>query len=132
MTGPLALVGSGEFLEEMEAIDRTLLAAASRPNGTAVVVPTASALEPGMPETWAERGIRHFADRLGVPTEAALRQARTSGITLLGIDERTALVYIDEAWRVMGAGGVTVMTDNGDQTYAANSAPPLPAPAGSG
>src|SRR6266511_4204666 len=82
MAGPLALVGPGEFLEEMEVIDRTLLAAATRRDGPAVIVPTASALEPGMPETWAERGIRHFADRLGVPTEAVLLLDRA------GADER--------------------------------------------
>lgn len=72
MAGPLALVGSGEFLEEMEPIDRALLAAAGRREGPAVIVPTASALEPGMPEQWADRGIRHFRDRLGIPAEAAL------------------------------------------------------------
>jgi cyanophycinase len=238
VAGPLALVGSGEFLEEMEAIDRVLLAATMRSDGPAVIVPTASAHEPGMPETWAERGIRHFMDRLGVPTEAALvldragagerfvplvtgarviyfsggnpryltetlagtpfwaatlaawhggaalagcsagammlgaaiqniigrsgnavpgmgivpgisviphfdrietyrpgamaalRHVRTPGITLLGIDERTALVHSNGSWRVMGVGGITVMADAGEQTYAAGSAPPLPAPAG--
>src|SRR5579864_163610 len=72
MAGPLALVGSGEFLAEMEPIDRALLAGALPDGGTAVIVPTASALEPGMPETWAGRGIEHFRDRLGVPAEAAL------------------------------------------------------------
>jgi cyanophycinase len=238
VAGPLALVGSGEFLEEMEAIDRVLLAATMRADGPAVIVPTASAQEPGMPETWAERGIRHFMDRLGVRAEAALvldragagerlvplvtgarfiyfsggnpryltetlagtpfwaatlaawqggaalagcsagammlgaaiqsivgrsgdtvrglgivpgvsviphfdrietyrpgavaalREARTPDITLLGIDERTALVHIGGSWRVKGAGGVTVMADDGEQTYAADSTPPLPAPAG--
>jgi cyanophycinase len=72
MAGPLALVGSGEFLEEMTPIDRALLAAATPSDGTAVIVPTASALEPGMPETWAGRGIEHFRNRLGVPVEATL------------------------------------------------------------
>lgn len=238
MAGPLALVGSGEFLEEMETIDRALLAAAAPADGIAIIVPTASALEPGMPETWAGRGIEHFHDRLGVHAEAALvldragagerflplltgarliyfsggnpryltetmtgtpfwdatlaawragaalagcsagammlgaviqsivgrggeplagmeivpgvsviphfdrietyrpgavtalRQARTSGTTLLGIDERTALVYLDEAWCVMGAGAVTIMSDSGEQTCAAGSMPSLPAPDG--
>lgn len=71
MPGPLALVGSGEFLPEMEATDRLLLDAALG-DGYALIVPTASALEPGMPEEWADRGIRHFRDRLGIEAQAAL------------------------------------------------------------
>ena len=236
MAGPLALVGSGEFLAAMEAIDHALLAGATPADGTAVIVPTASALEPGMPETWAGRGIEHFRDRLGVPAEAALvldragaderfvtllgsarliyfsggnpryltetmtgtpfwdatltawrngaaiagcsagammlgaviqsivgrggepmqglgvvpgvsviphfdrietyrpgavtalRQARAAGATLLGIDELTALVHLEGIWRVMGAGGVTIMSDAGEQICAAGSTPSLPAP----
>ncbi len=72
MPGPLALVGSGEFLPEMEATDRLLLNAAAPRDGHALIVPTASALEPGMPEEWADRGIHHFRERLGVEAEAAL------------------------------------------------------------
>lgn len=236
MAGPLALVGSGEFLEEMSAIDHALLAAASRRAGPVVIVPTASALEPGMPETWAERGIHHFRERLGVPAEAALvldrdgagerfvplvagarfvyfsggnpqyltqtlagtplwtavrtawrdgavlagcsagammmgafvrsivgrpgdplpalgivpevvviphfdrieryrpgavaavRAARSSGMTVLGIDESTALLHIDGIWSVQGAGGVTIMTDDGEQVFSVGMRPALPAP----
>ncbi len=236
MAGPLALVGSGEFLEEMEAIDRALLDASPRRSGPAVIVPTAAALELGMPETWAERGVRHFTDRLGIPAEpamaldraaaderfvpllagarliyfsggnprylaetfagtpfwtatlaawrdgaalagcsagammlgasiqnivgragetapgmgvvpgitviphfdrietyrpgavTALRQMRSPGVMLIGIDERTALVWIDESWRVMGAGGVSVMADDSEQTFVAGSVAPLPSP----
>src|SRR5579885_3273871 len=72
MPGPLALVGSGEFLPEMEATDRLLLDAAAPRDGQALIVPTASALEPGMPEQWADRGIHHFRERLGIEAEAAL------------------------------------------------------------
>ncbi|HLZ71349.1 MAG TPA: Type 1 glutamine amidotransferase-like domain-containing protein [Dehalococcoidia bacterium] len=72
MPGPLALAGSGEFLPEMEATDRLLLDAALPAAGYALIVPTASALEPGMPEEWADRGIKHFRDRLGIPAQAAL------------------------------------------------------------
>lgn len=57
--GPVALVGSGEYTDAMNATDRALLAAL--PAGAAVaVIPTASGLEPGMPEVWNERGVRHF------------------------------------------------------------------------
>ncbi len=72
MPGPLALVGSGEFLAEMEATDRLLLDAARPRAGHALIVPTASALEPGMPEQWADRGINHFRDRLGIEARAVL------------------------------------------------------------
>src|SRR5579885_2914259 len=71
MVGQMALVGSGEFLPEMEATDRLLLDAAPG-GGHALIVPTASALEPGMPEQWADRGIRHFRERLGIEAQAAL------------------------------------------------------------
>ena len=72
MVGPLALVGSGEFLAEMEATDRLLLAAARPTEGHALIVPTASALEPGMPEQWADRGLRHFRERRGIDAQIAL------------------------------------------------------------
>ena len=48
----------------------------------ALVVPTASALEPGMPEVWADRGIRHFHDLLGMEAQAALIMDRA------GADDR--------------------------------------------
>jgi cyanophycinase len=59
--GALALVGSGEYLPQMEETDRFLLdtlggAAAAR----VVVIPTASALELGMPEHWNTLGVAHF------------------------------------------------------------------------
>lgn len=69
--GPLALVGSGEYLPVMEETDRALLervggAATAR----AVVLPTAAGLEePGSPARWAQLGIDHFR-RLGARVEA--------------------------------------------------------------
>ncbi|HEY8836494.1 MAG TPA: Type 1 glutamine amidotransferase-like domain-containing protein [Dehalococcoidia bacterium] len=78
MTGPLALVGSGEFLDDMTEIDRTLLADATRPCGPVVIVPTAAALEPGKPEEWADSGIRHFLKRLSVSAEPAFVLDRAS------------------------------------------------------
>jgi len=231
MTGPLALVGSGEFLAEMTAIDRALLMHASRHTG-----PTASALEPGKPEEWADLGIRHFAARLDVPAEpafvldrgtaderfvpliqsarmvyfsggspqylaetvrstpfwdavlfawrdgaalagcsagamlmgasiqnivgrpgepihgmgilagtaiiphfdriehyrpgalAAIRQGRVPGTTLLGIDERTALLHTEGGWEVQGVKGVTVMAERREQICASGESVSLPAP----
>jgi cyanophycinase len=237
MAGPLALVGSGEFLADTEAVDQALLAAARRRHGPVLVVPTASALEPGMPRQWAERGIRHFT-RLGVPVAAAMvldragaddpalvapvagarlvyfsggnpryvtqtivgssfwravlaawqdgaalagcsagammlgaviqsitgrdaspltaggivpgvaviphfdrierwrpgataavRAARSPGVTLVGIDERTAALFHTGRWEVMGAGKVLVVADDGEAVYSAGQSLPLPVPA---
>ncbi|HVC25175.1 MAG TPA: Type 1 glutamine amidotransferase-like domain-containing protein [Acidimicrobiales bacterium] len=63
MPGPIALVGSGEFLEVMEAVDASLLHGRPR---RAVFLPTAAA-EDGEDrvEYWLELGTRHFT-RLGV------------------------------------------------------------------
>jgi cyanophycinase-like exopeptidase len=61
----LALVGSGEYTPAMESVDRALLATLGGPQQARVVVlPTASGLEPGMPEQWNARGVAHF-ERLG-------------------------------------------------------------------
>jgi cyanophycinase len=59
--GALALVGSGEYLPQMEETDRFLLDTLGGPAGARVVViPTASALELGMPERWNSMGVEHF------------------------------------------------------------------------
>jgi cyanophycinase len=70
MAGTLALVGAGEFLDAMNAVDRELL---NRSGGAKVVVlPTASAPDgPGVPERWAKMGIDHF-DALGAQTDAVM------------------------------------------------------------
>src|SRR5205809_2963005 len=59
--GALALVGSGEYLPHMAETDRFLLNTLGGPAAARVVViPTASALEPGMPERWNAMGVAHF------------------------------------------------------------------------
>ncbi|MCL4393526.1 MAG: Type 1 glutamine amidotransferase-like domain-containing protein [Chloroflexi bacterium] len=70
MSGTLALVGAGEFLDTMNDVDRELLA---RAGGSKVaVLPTASAPDgPGVPERWANMGVEHF-DRLGAQTDAVM------------------------------------------------------------
>jgi cyanophycinase len=73
--GTVALVGSGEFLEPIEPLDRELL---KRLNGTpqVVVLPTASAPDgPGVSERWAQMGIKHFS-RLGASAEAVMLLTR--------------------------------------------------------
>lgn len=63
-SGPVALVGSGEYMHVMDTADRQLLAATGVAQPQVVVIPTASGLEPGMPENWNARGVAHF-QRLG-------------------------------------------------------------------
>ena len=71
--GALALVGSGEYLPQMEATDRFLLDTLGGPAAARVVViPTASALEPGMPERWNTMGLAHFRTLGAVVTPALL------------------------------------------------------------
>jgi cyanophycinase len=67
--GTLALVGSGEYLEAMQPVDRLLL---DRLNGAARVVclPTAAGTEGAERiEYWSERGVQHFTS-LGASARA--------------------------------------------------------------
>jgi cyanophycinase-like exopeptidase len=48
----------------MNATDRAMLGAPGKPLPRVAVIPTASGLEPGMPEVWNARGVKHF-ERLG-------------------------------------------------------------------
>ncbi len=70
--GPVALVGSGEYLPAMEEIDRLLLERVGEPGAARVVIlPTAAGLEdPGSPARWVQMGLDHFR-RLGAQVEAA-------------------------------------------------------------
>jgi len=64
-SGPIALVGSGEYLRQMEGIDRMLLEHVGGVAARVVVLATAAGLEaPASPERWTRMGVAHFA-RLG-------------------------------------------------------------------
>ncbi|MGA2519810.1 MAG: Type 1 glutamine amidotransferase-like domain-containing protein [Acidimicrobiales bacterium] len=70
--GPVALVGSGEFLDVMTPVDRALLAGRPR---RAVVLPTAAAREGDERMTyWLELGRRHFE---AMDVEPVLLDVRT-------------------------------------------------------
>jgi cyanophycinase len=59
--GAIALVGSGEYLPQMEPVDRLLLAEVGGPAARVVVLPTAAGLEgPASPQRWARNGVAHF------------------------------------------------------------------------
>lgn len=69
MPGPLALVGSGEFLPAMAEFDAGLLAATGRPRPRVAILPTAS--WPDGPEVfdgWVTLGVDHFTG-LGAEVE---------------------------------------------------------------
>jgi cyanophycinase len=54
--------------------------------------------------------------------------AAPRGVTVVGIDEHTALLALGDQWRVFGLGGVHVYAASGSRTYMAGDAVPLPAP----
>ncbi len=67
--GPIALVGSGEYLPQMENIDRMLLEHVGGASARVVVLATAAGLEPPVsPQRWSRMGVDHFA-RLGARAE---------------------------------------------------------------
>jgi cyanophycinase len=75
-TGPIALVGSGEFLPVMDEIDAGLLAASGRDRPRVAILPTAS--WPDGDEVfrrWASMGAEHFT-RLGAEVEPVLVRDR--------------------------------------------------------
>jgi cyanophycinase len=81
--------------------------------------------------TWPNRFNRRPTDALGlVPETAVLPHFETFGhrwvesaqrelprTTLLGIDERTAAVWIKDEWRAMGPGAVTVIKSSKTVTF---------------
>lgn len=76
MSGTLALVGAGEFLDAMNQVDQKLLARAG--GARVVVLPTASAPDgSGVPERWAKMGVAHF-NRLGAQTDAVMALDRAA------------------------------------------------------
>jgi cyanophycinase len=67
--GPIALVGSGEYLPQMEDVDRLLLEHVGGASARVVVLATAAGLEPPVsPQRWTRMGVEHFA-RLGARAE---------------------------------------------------------------
>jgi cyanophycinase len=76
MPGPVALVGSGEFLPAMQQVDAGLLAATGRARPRVVIVPTASFPDGAdVFERWAQMGVDHFR-QLGADVEPILVRDR--------------------------------------------------------
>lgn len=95
-SGPVALVGSGEFLPVMEAVDAALLAGRAP---RAVFLPTASAQEgPDRVDYWLRLGTEHY-DRLGVePVPLAVLDRRDA-------DDPANAAAVDGAGLVYLSGG---------------------------
>jgi cyanophycinase len=72
----VVLVGAGEFLQGMAALDRDLLAAIGRARPRVAILPTASAPDgETVFRRWAELGMEHFA-ALGAEVEPVLVRTR--------------------------------------------------------
>ena len=92
--GTLALVGAGEFLDDMRQVDAALLGQSG--GKRVVILPTASAPDgPGVPERWAAMGVAHFA-ALGAQAEAVMALDRAACTSPDNADavRRANLVYM--------------------------------------
>ncbi len=70
MAGLIALVGSGEYLDSMNEVDRWLLATSGKTSPRVVCLPTAAGREgPASIERWTQMGMAHFR-RLGAEVES--------------------------------------------------------------
>ena len=76
MSGPIALVGSGEFLPAMTDVDAVLLAATGRRRPRVAILPTASWPDgEDVFRRWAAMGVEHFT-ALGAEVETVLVRDR--------------------------------------------------------
>jgi cyanophycinase len=93
--GPIALVGSGEYLPQMEDVDRELLSHVGGDAARVVVLPTASGLEQlASPRRWADMGVRHFTG-LGAQVDVVNILGREDAFKpqWLPLLERADLIY---------------------------------------
>jgi cyanophycinase len=75
--------------------------------------------------------VPHFATFGREWVTSALEARPSDDVALLGIDERTAAVWLDHAWRVMGDGEVAVITTAGEQVFGSGEEFDLPSPVSS-
>ncbi len=99
MPGPVALVGSGEFLPAIAEIYAGLLAATCRTRPRVVILPTASWPDgEEVFQRWASMGVDHFA-ALGAEVEPVLVRDR------LDADDASHVKAIGEADLIYLSGG---------------------------
>src|SRR5205085_2912292 len=98
-SGPIALVGSGEFLPAMHDIDAALLAGLGRSRPRVVILPTASWPDgEDVFRRWAAMGVEHFS-RLGAEVEPVLVRDGFDA------DDRSHVQAIGEADLIYLSGG---------------------------
>jgi cyanophycinase len=99
MPGPVALVGSGEFLPTMNEVDAGLLATTGRPRPRVVILPTASWPDgDDVFRRWAAMGVEHFS-ALGAEVEPVFVRDRVDA------DDAAHVQAIGEADLVYLSGG---------------------------
>jgi cyanophycinase len=99
MPGPVALVGAGEFLPEMAAIDADLIASTGRTRPRVAILPTASYPDGDeVFERWATLGVAHFS-ALGAEVEPVFVRDRLSA------DDRSFAQAVGEADIIYFSGG---------------------------
>ena len=97
--GPIALIGSGEFLPAMRDIDAALLAATGRARPRVAILPTASWPDgEDVFRRWASLGVEHFA-ALGAEVEPVLVRDRFDA------DDQAHVQAIGEADLIYLSGG---------------------------
>ena len=112
MPGPIALVGSGEYLPVMAPVEAALLA--GRP-ARYVQLPTAAAEEgPGSVARWVALGAEQ-AQRLGVEAVPVMVLDRATADDETGFKGKGDLVYRAEGWNFLLAGGA--IYDNLDYSF---------------
>lgn len=116
MNGLTALVGAGEYLPDMEAIDRRLLAEVVNQPPRVVCIPAAAGLEgEASVNRWAQMGLEHFR-RLGAQAECARITDRASA------DDPQWVAIIEAADLIYFSGGDPLYlyrTMTGSQAWAA-------------
>jgi cyanophycinase len=111
--GPVALVGSGEYLPQMEDVDRELLSHVGGESARVVVLPTAAGLEqPSSPKRWADMGVRHFTG-LG---------ARVQVVNILGREDA-----FDPQWLPLLQGADLIYFSGGSPRHVVDSMAGSPA-----
>ena len=99
MPGPVALVGSGEFLPAMADFDAGLLAATGRKRPRVAILPTASWPDgPAVFDRWVAMGTEHFG-QLGAEVEPVLVRDRDEA------DDASHVQAVGEADLVYLSGG---------------------------
>lgn len=95
MRGVLGLFGSGEFLPWAAEVDRHMLGRARAGDGSAVVIPTASAPEgEEILQSWIQKGLSHYAS-LDVPARFAALRTRDDAHdeNVIGVLDGASLLY---------------------------------------